>query len=427
MKKPVIFVLLLALFFTIPISVKANSGEIRFTTAHNQVERGDTFTVVCQVTSTEPYLDAEFFIQYNSQVLQFVEGGNKVSGGNGTLSVSSVGNTTETNKKTFSLQFKALKKGASTISVNGGATVTDGEGTSFSVSSNRITIEVVKSSAQKENEITTTPEPIVTPEPVFNKNAKLASLETTALSFAPTFDSKTTEYEATVDCNTEILYVSYQTANEKAGVQISGNENLQIGENKVTVTVTAENGNKKEYHILVNKETQTETEERELAEKGEVKDISFKIGKDNNRVIIKNSYEFEVLEISEEVNIPAGYIESSIILDGISLPAFTMENDLDNNYLLLYLRGPSGESNYYQYDRSEQTLQRYTGKMIEKINRSATETKEAPISFTSQHVLLGIIVGLVILILCMAIAMLKMAIKKREGKKERDELSDLDF
>ena len=130
--------------------------------------------------------------------------------------------------------------------------------------------------------------------------------------------------------------------------------------------------------------------------------------------------------------IPAGYIQSTIELNGITVPAFTMENDLDNNYLLLYLKGPSGENSLYQYDRAEQTLQRYTGSMIEKVNKSVgkkTETSALPVS---NYVLLGIIVGLVILILCMLIAMLKMAMKKKEEKKTsagkgKNILDDLDF
>lgn len=68
---------------------------------------------------------------------------------------------------------------------------------------------------------------------------------------------------------------------------------------------------------------------------------------------------------------------SNIELEGITVPAYTIENDLDGNYLLLYLKGPSGKPYLYQYDRQEKTLQRYTGSMTEKVNRGTTEQRGA--------------------------------------------------
>lgn len=427
----IVLLWLFGAFFAVSSRAEASSGTIQFTTASSQVKKGDMFTVVCQVTSANTFLDTEFSIDYNAKILQFVSGGKKVSGSGGVLRVSSTGNKTATNKKTFSLQFVALKNGASNISVTGSAKVTDEEGNSFSVSSNRLSIIVSKDGNEQVSPRETIL-PKITPKPVKNGNNKLKSLKLTALSMSPEFTADTKEYTASVDCNTEILYLSFETENKKAGVQVQGNEGLKTGENKVRILVTAENGSRLAYNITVNKENQTETEERQNKEKAEDKDISFHISKKNNRIFLKNSYEFEVLETSELSNVPAGYIQSSIELNGISVPAFTMENDLGNNYLLLYLKGPTGESNIYQYDRAEQTLQRYTGSMIEKVNKGSGETRRSAAPIMSNYVFLGIITGLVIIILCMLIAMLKMAMKRREDKKkipssEKDIMDDLDF
>lgn len=398
-----------------PLKAEANSGMIQFTTASSQVKKGTTFTVVCQVSSSNSFLDTEFSIDYDADIMQFLGGGKKVSGSGGTLRVSSIGNKTATNKKTFSLQFAALKNGGGYISVTGSAKVTDEEGNAFSISSNRLGI-IVSKKGDEQVGARETILPKVTPKPVKDGNNKLKSLKLTALSMTPEFSPDTKDYTASVDCNTEVLYLSFETGNKKAGVQIQGNEGLKTGENKVRILVTAENGEQRTYNIAVNKENQTETEERLSKENADKKDITFQISKKNNHVVIKNSYEFEVLEVSGLTNIPAGYIQSSIELNGISVPAFTMENDLGNNYLLLYLKGPTGESNIYQYDRAEQTLQRYTGNMIEKVNRGATETRGSQAPLLSNYVFLGIIIGLIIIILVMLIAMLKMAIKRREDK-----------
>lgn len=413
----------LMLFLAVPMKAEASSGVIQFTTANSQIKKGDTFTVVCQVTSTEPFMDASFTIDYDADRLHFVKGGKKVSGDNGTLQVSSVGNSTATTKKTFSLQFAAAKNGSATIAVDGTAKVTDEEGNAFSISSNRLVVTVSKKGAGQA-QAKPTEMPVVTPEPVLSKNNKLKSLKTTALSISPDFTGDGKDYIASVDCNTNTLYVTFEAEDDKARVQLVGNENLQTGQNNVQVVVTAEDGSKRAYNITVTKETKAETEARKNQENAGSKDISFRISKKNDSIFLENTYNFEVMDVSGLTSIPAGYVQSSIELNGISVPAFTMENDLDNNYLLLYLKGPAGVSSIYQFDREEKTLQRYTGSMIDKVNKSAGETRKPSGMALSNYILLGIIVALVIVILCMLIAMLKMAMKKKEEKKGLD---DLDF
>ena len=100
------------------IEAKAASGVIEFTTANSEQIKGEEFTVVCQLTSSEAFLDVSFDIVYDSDVLRFVSGGKKVSGGNGVLHVESTGNDTASYKKTFSLQFVAAKKGDTVLAVN---------------------------------------------------------------------------------------------------------------------------------------------------------------------------------------------------------------------------------------------------------------------------------------------------------------------
>ena len=75
---------------------------------------------------------------------------------------------------------------------------------------------------------------------------------------------------------------------------------------------------------------------------------------------------------------------------------------------------------------------RYTGSMIEKVNRGAGEGKKSAAPLMSNYVFLGVITGLIIIILCMLIAMLKMAMKRREDRKkipssEKNIMDDLDF
>lgn len=137
---------LLILFGCTIVSIKADaaSGVVQFTTITPVVTKGDVCTVVCQVTSEEAFLDTSFSVSYDDHILTFLTGGAKVKGGNGLLKISSLGNTKETKKKTFSLQFEAKKKGNCLIELEGQADVTDSGGEHLSLSSNRLTVTVQK-------------------------------------------------------------------------------------------------------------------------------------------------------------------------------------------------------------------------------------------------------------------------------------------
>jgi hypothetical protein len=139
------FLLVLPLIPVYPAAAEAGSGSIQFTTSSAQVKRGDIFTVVCQVSSATAFTDVSFTVDYDDSVMEFIKGGSKVSGGYGELTVDSSGNSDETYKKTFSLQFMAQGKGAGMVSVKKGTVeMTDADGNAFSTSSNALSIQVTK-------------------------------------------------------------------------------------------------------------------------------------------------------------------------------------------------------------------------------------------------------------------------------------------
>lgn len=73
-----------------------------------------------------------------------------------------------------------------------------------------------------------------------------ASLENLAIEFTilePAFNSDILEYNATVGSDVEALNVLAVPQRETASVTVTGNQNLQFGENVVTIRVVAENRN----------------------------------------------------------------------------------------------------------------------------------------------------------------------------------------
>lgn len=65
------------------------------------------------------------------------------------------------------------------------------------------------------------------------------------------FDKAKCEYFITVPYETENINFELMVEDKKASANIEGNNNLKVGENIITITVTAEDGNKREYKIIV--------------------------------------------------------------------------------------------------------------------------------------------------------------------------------
>ena len=327
-------------------------------------------------------------------------------------------------KYTCKVVVKAKKKGTTIIRADGDISVTNASGEKFSMWSNQVAVSVVKKKKKTGNtEVQTTPKatnvPVVTAPPVKSKENRLKTLKLDAVSMMPEFSPEVTAYEATVDANSDSLYYSYALQDEKARVSVRGGENLSEGNNDVSFVVTAEDGSVREYKVMVTKETKEETESRE-DEADTTQSVGFVVEQKGDKKIIKNSYEFEVANPDDLERVPEGYIQSSVVLSGVTVPAFTMEHDLDNNYLLLYLKPKGGDAALYQYDRTEQTIQKYTGTMVERVNKGETadDSGSFPISTT---VLMAVIIVLIVTVLSLLIAMLKMAMKRRDKKgKELD-------
>mgnify|MGYP000507800854 CR=1 FL=1 len=141
------FLLLCLGFLAVPGKSLAASAVVEFSTDKTEVKKDETVTVVCRVTSKDGFNDVKMKVSYDSDVLQFIEGGKKVSGGNGQLSIQSVGNTDAVTTRTYSLQFQAVGEGATAIQTDGNPKILDSEGNKLSISSNRIVLSVTAEEA----------------------------------------------------------------------------------------------------------------------------------------------------------------------------------------------------------------------------------------------------------------------------------------
>ena len=150
--------------------------------------------------------------------------------------------------------------GAATVTINATNVASSTDATAVT-GSQTVSVNI------KEKVIENTQQPAVNTPPVqnaptnnttsSNKNTKtsantyLSKLVMGYEGLTPNFNKEVTNYSITVPTSVTSLNMTVATEDVKSKYWISGDENLQIGNNKVTVTVTATDGSQRVYSINV--------------------------------------------------------------------------------------------------------------------------------------------------------------------------------
>ena len=114
-----------------------------------------------------------------------------------------------------------------------------------------------------------------------DSNNDLKSLEVEGYTLDPDFDKDVTNYAIEVPKDVDSIVVNAEPDSDNATVTVEGADNLQPGENTVTVTVKAEDGTEKVYTITVTKEEEQEEDEKitsqiRIIADGFIKDVVYK-------------------------------------------------------------------------------------------------------------------------------------------------------
>jgi len=340
-----IFLLLLA---AIPVqTVQAASATITLSTEEEEIHVGDEVEIKLTIRADATIGDFEAFLSYDESIFEFYTAAPCIKGDAGFLKISDIGASPSTQERTYRIYFKAISQGECEVALYDRPVIycyTDGKEMSVTGVSSYFSI---------------------LPSSEASGNSRLSALhlvdnhpETVALT--PAFSPEEKEYYAAVRYASDMVIVSAIAEDSGANVEVAGGKNLNPGNNEVLITVTAEDGSTSLYTIHVYR---AETSE-EIPEDGKQEHVKepLKTGitltKDEEQVLVSEYHTYTVCEKPEDFVVPDGYVQATLMMDNLAIPAYAKLGEKPEEFLLLVLENDAGETGWYRYDRVEQTLQR---------------------------------------------------------------------
>lgn len=175
-----------------------------------------------------------------------------------------------------------------------------------------------------------------------SSNASLSSLVISAGTLSPEFSAATKDYTATVDYSCSSLAVTANPADSKASVtSVTGNDLLEVGENTVSVVVTAEDGSTSTYNIVV---TRRAEDDPENADK-----------QDNWKKFNINGTEWTMVNDIPEDVVPEGFEHSKTVIEGLE---YNTLHGTFGDITLVYLQSESGNG-LFVYDAAQNAAYEY--------------------------------------------------------------------
>ena len=196
--KTILICLILGMFFA--FSSFAADGQLSFSDPSGNV--GDSITLNLKVRSDTALSRADISLRYDGNALQFVSGTN-TDGGAGTLRVHGSGVQGENNTLAFTLQFKILSAGTSTVSVEKQEVYTEDESllNLTHVGTATVTASAGESASETETETVSESETAEEKQETVNEGVKLSAKDKSITIMNPGSDVQIPEgfLESTID------------------------------------------------------------------------------------------------------------------------------------------------------------------------------------------------------------------------------------
>ena len=322
-----------------------------------------------------------------------------------------------------------------------------------------------------------------------SSNASLGSLVISAGTLSPEFSAATKDYTATVDYSCSSLAVTANPADSKASVtSVTGNDSLEVGENTVSVVVTAEDGSTSTYNIVVTRRAEDDPENADKQDNWKkfdingtewtmVNDIPEDVvpeGFEHSKTVIDGleyntlhgtfgditlvylqsesgnglfvydaaqnaAYEFVrinseshfiVVLLPKVDDVPEGYNEISLSIEGKGVATayqtkVEKTDDQTKDFYLVYAMNDNGESGWYTYDSVDGTYMR-TELSTPTVAQEENDTTKSELvpGIANKYLVLAAILVLIIIILALLLLVVIVKNKKRTANEENDEEDD---
>lgn len=305
-------------------------------------------------------------------------------------------------------------------------------------------------------------------------------------SLSPAFSPKTKNYTATVDNSVTSLSISATPTDQTAKVtSVSGNDNLQVGENTITITVKAENGVTAKYTIVVTRRDATDPENSEAQEEKKSYEINgsnwgisteiteeevlqdftlssilidnleypclsfnngsldlikmvsedglntgfFVYDKDQGAIYpfakISGEEHYVIILMPDAADVPSDYAEVTLAIEGKA--DVTAYQNADDELYLIYCINDRGEKGWYQYDPVEETYIRYvapveTVEQVVEAQNPDTALQAEVANLKLERTIILAVCGIILVILLIII----IALAIRVANSRKDVLRELE-
>ena len=238
-----------------------------------------------------------------------------------------------------------------------------------------------------------------------SKNNDLKSLKVSEGTLSPEFNKDVTNYKISVGKDIEKIAVNANQEDEKAKVEVSGNEELKEGANNVKVIVTAENGDSKTYTITVTRETKGKLQLASLDINGIKLNETFKTDKYEYTANLPNNSDTKKLDIKAKANDENATVE---ILGNDNLV-------VGENVITIMIKSKDGKENVtYQIIVNKNTVSANT--------KNSSNTSSNSNTKNNNELFLYVAVGIFATALILIIIIIVRSIKK--SKEDYDEEFD---
>lgn len=357
--------MLLLLLAVVPVkTVEAASATITLSTETEEIHAGDTVEVRLTISADATIGDFEAFLSYDDTIFEFYSAASCITGGAGFLKVSDIGASPSVQERTYRIWFKALTQGECEVALYDRPVVycyTDG--TEMSVTGVNKIFTVLPSFSASDNN--------------YLSALYLVDNQPKTVELSPSFTQETQTYYGTVSYDATMVIVSAIAEDTLADVKVEGGKNLEIGNNEVLITVTAENGAKRVYTVYVNRaeyvaeptkapenpvEPTTAPDQPVPTAAPNKPVLSLKpgvlVGTKEGQVLLTEYHTYTSCEKPESMTLPDGYVQTTLMINDFQVEAYAKQGENPEEFLLLVLKNDAGEVNLYRYDRTEQTLQK---------------------------------------------------------------------